>query len=77
VHRYFFDLDAGTWDARDTIGVVLSDAGAARVHGEDRAEALQALRSCALDRAAGAVLAMNVRDETGRTVFRVSLAVAA
>ena len=40
-------------------------------------EALQALRSCALDRAAGAVLAMNVRDETGRTVFRVSLAVAA
>jgi hypothetical protein len=71
VHRYFFDLDAGTWDARDTIGVVLSDAGAAR------AEALQALRSCALDRAAGAVLAMNVRDETGRTVFRVSLAVAA
>jgi hypothetical protein len=71
VHRYFFDLDAGTWDARDTIGVVLSDAGAAR------AEALQALRSCALDRAAGAVLAMNVRDETGRTVFRVSLAAAA
>ncbi|KMO35749.1 hypothetical protein VQ02_16775 [Methylobacterium variabile] len=71
MHRYFFDLDAGTWDARDTIGVVLSDAGAAR------AEALQALRSCALDRAAGAVLAMNVRDETGRTVFRVSLAVAA
>ncbi|TGD94728.1 DUF6894 family protein [Methylobacterium nonmethylotrophicum] len=70
MHRYFFDLDAGTWDARDTIGVVLADPGAAR------AEAMQALRSCARDlaRAAGAVLAMNVRDETGQTVFRVSLA---
>ncbi|MFH6782723.1 MULTISPECIES: DUF6894 family protein [Methylobacterium] len=70
MHRYFFDLDAGTWDARDTIGVVLNDAGAAH------AEAVLALRSCALDpaRSAGAILAMNVRDETGRTVFRVSLA---
>ncbi len=29
MHRYFFDLDAGTWDARDTVGVVLTDAGAA------------------------------------------------
>ncbi len=70
MHRYFFDLDAGTWDARDTIGVVLTDAGMAH------AQAVQALRSCALDpaRSAGAILAMNVRDETGRTVFRVSLA---
>lgn len=72
MYRYFFDLDAGTWDARDAIGVVLTDAGAAH------AEAVQALRSCALDpaRAAGAILAMNVRDETGRTVFRVSLTAA-
>ncbi|BCM86148.1 hypothetical protein NS228_07465 [Methylobacterium indicum] len=70
MHRYFFDLEAGTWDARDTIGVVLTDAGAAH------AEAVQALRSCSLDpaRSAGAALAMNVRDETGRTLFRVSLA---
>ncbi|AWN47747.1 hypothetical protein DK419_16680 [Methylobacterium terrae] len=70
MHRYFFDLDAGTWDAHDAIGVVLDDAGAAH------AEAVQALRSCVLDlaRSAGAVLAMNVRDETGRTLFRVSLA---
>ncbi|ACL56380.1 DUF6894 family protein [Methylobacterium nodulans] len=70
MHRYFFDLEAEGFDARDDVGVVLADARAAR------AEAVHALRSCAMaplpcGQAAG--LAMKVRDETGRTVLRVAL----
>ncbi|GJD50737.1 hypothetical protein OPKNFCMD_3482 [Methylobacterium crusticola] len=73
MHRYFFDLEAGPWDARDDVGVVLADAGAAH------AEAIQGLHSCAgatLPLGAGPDLAMTVRDETGQTVLRISLSAA-
>ncbi|MFE1597815.1 DUF6894 family protein [Methylobacterium sp. ID0610] len=70
MHRYFFDLEAEGFDARDDVGVILADARAAR------AEAVQALRSCAsatLPCGPAADLALTVRDETGQTVLRVAL----
>ncbi|GJD99708.1 DUF6894 family protein [Methylobacterium isbiliense] len=70
MHRYFFDLEAEGFDARDDVGVVLADDGAAR------AEAVLALRSCAaapLPCGRRADLALRVRDETGQTVMRVVL----
>ncbi len=70
MHRYFFDLEAEGFDARDEVGVVLADDGVAR------AEAVRALRSCAavpLPCGRRADLALRVRDETGQTVMRVAL----
>ncbi|ACA15399.1 hypothetical protein M446_0846 [Methylobacterium sp. 4-46] len=70
VHRYFFDLEAEGFDARDDVGVVLADVRAAH------AEAMLALRSCAsgpLPCGQAADLALKVRDETGQTVMRLAL----
>ncbi|MGY2050392.1 DUF6894 family protein [Methylobacterium sp. JK268] len=70
MHRYFFDIEAEGFGARDEVGVVLTDMRAAR------AEAMLALRSCAsAPLPCGEVedLALSVRDETGRTVMRLAL----
>ncbi|MEH3144777.1 MAG: hypothetical protein PGN34_05410 [Methylobacterium frigidaeris] len=72
MHRYYFDLEADGVLARDEIGIVLADAGAARI------EAAQALSSCAgglRHRFSG--LALRVRDESGRTILHLTAPAAA